>query len=145
MTHSSWGGWHHVEVHNDDWWRGRMESMGFIYSEQLTNMMRGKAGEDSQQTDLLKSMEEGKGYSVAQHLRINLQVFINPFVAALPQHMHLFAEHGCFENDKLVECGKNGTSTEGLSALPDRYKPLELTAEMDKAWFDLIADLKLPE
>lgn len=141
MTHSNWGGWHHVEVHDDDWWRGRMESMDFVYSEYLTIVMRGKAGEDKLRTDLLKSMEEGNVYHVAQHLRMNLLVFINPLVAALPQHMHLFAEHGCFESAKGFECGKKGTKSEGLSALPDRYKPLELTSDMDKAWFDLIGDL----
>jgi hypothetical protein len=120
-----------------------MESMGFVYSEYLTKMMREKAGEDKDRTDLLKSMEEGKMYHVAQHLRINLLVFINPLVTVLPRHMHLFAEHGCFDgrSKTLVECGKNGTQSEGLTALPDRYKPLELTSEMDKAWFDLIGDL----
>jgi cyclopropane fatty-acyl-phospholipid synthase-like methyltransferase len=23
VTHSAWGGWHHVEVHSDMWWTGR--------------------------------------------------------------------------------------------------------------------------
>ncbi len=74
MTHSTWSGWHHVEVHDDEWWRGRMESMGFVYSAYLTNMMRSKAAEDKKRTDLLKSMEEGKVYDVGQHMRLTLQV-----------------------------------------------------------------------
>jgi len=74
MTHSTWSGWHHVEVHDDEWWRGRMESMGFVYSEYLTRMMRSKAAEDKKRTDLLKSMEEGKVYDVGQHMRLTLQV-----------------------------------------------------------------------
>jgi cyclopropane fatty-acyl-phospholipid synthase-like methyltransferase len=142
MTHSHWSGWHHVEVHDNEWWRGRMESMGFVYSEFLTNMFRGKAGDDKRRTDLLKSMEEGKVYDVGQHLRTTLQVFINPLVASLPQHSHLFAEHGCFEGGKTgFECGKKGTKSEGLTALPDDFKPLVLTDDMDKAWFDLVGDL----
>lgn len=57
MTHSNWGGWHHVEVHNDDWWRVRMESMGFVYSEYLTSEMRRKAQSDSSRTDLVEDMK----------------------------------------------------------------------------------------
>ncbi|EED89003.1 predicted protein [Thalassiosira pseudonana CCMP1335] len=74
MTHSNWGGWHHVEVHNDDWWRVRMESMGFVYSEYLTSEMRRKALEDKMRTDFVKGMEEGKVYNVGQHLWANMLV-----------------------------------------------------------------------
>ncbi len=40
MTHSYWGGWHHVEVHEDPWWIMRMTAMGFVYSDLLTQKMR---------------------------------------------------------------------------------------------------------
>lgn len=120
-----------------------MESMGFKYSEYLTKMMRNLAGDDKKRTDLVKSMEEGKVYNVAQHLRTTLLVFINPLVASLPEHAHLFAEHGCFESGHLIECGKKGTSSENLTPLPEKFKPLVLTNDMDKAWFDLIGDFKL--
>ena len=132
------------QVHDNDWWRGRMESMGFVYSEHLTMMMKEKAGEDKMRTDLLKEMEEGKEYSIGQHLWTTLQVFINPLVASLPQHAHLFAEHGCFEGKTGFECGKSGTKSESLTALPESYKPLKLSSEMDQAWYDLISDLRLP-
>ena len=115
--------------------------MGFVYSEYLTKMMRGKAGSDKKRTDLLKSMEEGKVYDVGQHMRTTLQVFINPLVASLPQHSHLFAEHGCFDGGTGFECGKKGTKSENLTPLPETFKPLVLTSEMDNAWFDLIGDL----
>ena len=48
MTHSYWGGWHHVEVHEDPWWIMRMTAMGFVYSELLTNQMRGMGAWDKE-------------------------------------------------------------------------------------------------
>jgi hypothetical protein len=145
MTHSNWGGWHHVEVHNDDWWRVRMESMGFVYSEYLTSEMRRKAQSDSSRTDLVEDMktQNKTTYYVAQHLWSSMLVFINPMVASLPQHAHLMAEHGCFASGKGLECGKEGTSSASLSALPENYKPLALTDSMDEQWLNLIKDLSL--
>lgn len=40
VTSSAWGGWHHVEVHEEWWWRGRMAAAGFIYSDELTELVR---------------------------------------------------------------------------------------------------------
>ncbi len=80
MTHSNWGGWHHVEVHGDDWWRVRMESMGFVYLEKLTQQMRALARTDSTRVDLVAEMEEKdkdgkkKYFAVAQHLWTTLMV-----------------------------------------------------------------------
>lgn len=68
MTHSNWGGWHHVEVHNDAWWKIRMESMGFVYSGDLTQIMRQKAMQDKDRKDLVKDMDKERNYSVAQHI-----------------------------------------------------------------------------
>jgi Methyltransferase domain len=36
VTHSQWGGWHHVEVHDHDWWITRFHLFGFVYDERLT-------------------------------------------------------------------------------------------------------------
>lgn len=52
VTHSNWGGWHHVEVHDDDWWRIRWEAAGFVYSEYLTNAARTQALLDQHTKDL---------------------------------------------------------------------------------------------
>jgi len=51
------------------------------------------------------------------------------------------AEHGCYDGDGNVECG--GRKAENLTPLPDSYKPLVLTEEMDKKWMDLIHDIPL--
>mmetsp|Transcript_32032 Transcript_32032/g.67341 ORF Transcript_32032/g.67341 Transcript_32032/m.67341 type:complete len:383 (-) Transcript_32032:206-1354(-) len=141
-THSNWGGWHHVEVHDDAWWQVKMESMGFIYSDILTKEMRKKAQTDSNRRDLVEDMktQNRTQYAVAQHLWTSLQVFINPLVASLPDHQHLFAEHGCFGRAKGMECEEGGNNT----PLPKSFKPLPLTKEMDNQWMDLIKDLPLP-
>lgn len=142
VTHSHWGGWHHVEVHKDEWWQVRFEAAGLIYSNVLTKQMRDKAREDKGVNNLLPSMDRERVYSTGQHLYTSLQVFINPMVASLPQHAHLFAEHGCYANGKSdLECGQG--VHESLTSLPKDFKPLQLTEEMDKKWLDLIKDFKI--
>jgi len=37
-------------------------------------------------------MRDDHLYFVGQHIYLNVQVFINPMVASLPEHSHLFAE-----------------------------------------------------
>ena len=148
VTHSNWGGWHHVEVHDDSWWQTRMEAAGFLYSSHLTNLARTIAQKDSSLKNLTLDMKEENLYFVGQHIYLNVQVFINPLVAALPQHAHLFAEHGCFggkdkNNNKIhVDCKESGAKGDHLTALPDSYYPLQLTEEMDREWFDLIKNFK---
>ena len=83
VTHSNWGGWHHVEVHDDDWWRMRWEAAGFVYSEGLTMASRKIASRDQGLKDLTLDMERDKLYFVAQHIVLNVQVFINPMVSVI--------------------------------------------------------------
>ncbi|EJK60904.1 hypothetical protein THAOC_18679 [Thalassiosira oceanica] len=148
VTHSNWGGWHHVEVHDDDWWRAKMEAAGFVYSESLTLEMKDKAKADVRRNDLTDAMKksDNKSFSVAQHLWTTMQVFINPLVASLPEHAHLFAEHGCYRSQKGQECGKPGIGpgVSDLTPLPEHFKPLQITEEMDHNWSQLIKDLPLP-
>ncbi|KAL3772707.1 hypothetical protein ACHAW5_002682 [Stephanodiscus triporus] len=139
MTHSYWGGWHHVEVHADPWWITRMTAMGFVYSDLLTQEIRGKQGEDS--TLIItnpRNESDQKSFNTGQHV-MSMLVFINPHVASRPEHAHLFAEHGCFNGDlnNLVECGKEGTDG---TPLPDSFKPLKMTKEMDDQWIELLQD-----
>ena len=75
MTHSLWGGWHHVEVHDSNWWITRMEAMGFQYSEILTKEMRDQASKDSKRMDFTRKIKEGgKQVNAGQHLRGTLLV-----------------------------------------------------------------------
>ena len=90
-------------------------------------------------------------YYNAQHVWLTMKVFVNPVVAALPQHAHLFPEHGCYGGkDKVTNemihgpCGQGKDSLE--SALPEEYWPLKPTQEQDQAWSDLIRQhITLPE
>ena len=43
VSASGWGGWHHVEVHDQKWWIGRFLARGFIYSKPLTELIRSHA------------------------------------------------------------------------------------------------------
>ena len=83
-----------------------------------------------------------------QHVYTSMKVFINPAVASLPQHQHLFAERGCYKDrvdGKIVNkvCGE-GNGGDKESVLPPEYLPLELTDEQDEAWADIVkANVKL--
>lgn len=147
-THSNWGGWHHVEVHDDDWWRAKMESSGFFYSEYLTKEIRRIAIEEHPREAWLEEMKkrnttnygELSVHRIGQHIWGSMQVFINPLVASLPEHQHLFAEHGCYLNgSKGHVCKKEDHYT----PLPERFKPLVLTKEMDNQWMELVKDLPI--
>jgi hypothetical protein len=81
----------------------------------------------------------GKAYRAA-HIGRNMKVFVNPMVASLPQHAHLFPSHGCFKQygpDRLNPITRpcNG---ELESELPKEFHPLELTPAMDEEWKVLI-------
>ena len=43
VSASGWGGWHHVEVHDQKWWIGRFLARGFIFSKPLTELIRSQA------------------------------------------------------------------------------------------------------
>jgi len=127
VTHSKWGGWHHVEVHNKEWWISRFVREGFVFSESLTNTIHKVAATGQRDTS-----PNGKNY-VGQHLWLNGLVFLNTAVASLPEHAHLFSENGCF-----VAREKPNKPCEGPDALPDEYLPLTLTADQDRAWEELV-------
>jgi hypothetical protein len=131
VTSSAGAGWHHVEVHNNEWWIQKYESYGFRYSEKLTNQVKGWA-----KTDKKTYTGPGGVYYDGFYVRVTMKVFVNPMVAALPEHAHLFPEFGCF--------GKNSTTQEqihreceserGETPLDKSMYPLKLTPEMDEQW-----------
>lgn len=143
-------GWHHVEVHDKEWWIVRMQSMGFVYSEFLTSKARQVAQEDKDRRDLVADMKkfpERATFNVAQHLWGTLLVFLNPLVLSRHEHAHLYSEHGCNhpQRGREQECGKAGLGdgVEMNSALPPGYKAIPITKEMDDNWFDLIRDIPM--
>jgi hypothetical protein len=114
---------------------------GFIYSEELTKKIQ----------DIAKA-ERGQGQGPdgkdlnAQHVWLNMQVFINPVVAALPQHAHLASfGHGCYDSRRAKpgnivnrECGSGGKDADKETKLPPEFYPIELTADMDSQWEQLV-------
>ena len=140
VTSSRWGGWHHVEVHPDEWWIEKYRSYGFIFSESLTERVRAKAREDRQYPFPLGEVPGQGNKFNPQHVYTSMKVFTNPAVASLPEHQHLLAEHGCYENRKEGGIIINRACDEGRqeSVLPPEYMPLELTEDQDKAWVDIL-------
>ena len=137
VTSSRWGGWHHVEVHSDDWWIRKYESYGFKYDAELTNTVRDVAKQEGNWKNA--TAPNGEYYN-AQHVWLTMKVFVNPVVAALPQHAHLFPEHGCFGGknaDTHRICGQ-GKGGELESVLPASYWPLQPTRDQDEQWADLV-------
>ena len=136
-TRSSWGGWHHVEVHEEKWWITKMEMYGFKFDSTLTEAIRNEArGEKNQY-----KVPNGK-LANAQHVWLNMMVFINPVVAAKPEHHHIFHQTGCYSHRKdgaiqNRECA-TGVNKDQESPLPNEYKPLTITDEQDQQWFEWI-------
>ena len=125
-----------MEVHSDDWWIRKYESFGFRFDQQLTQKYKDISNKESG-TGVAPN---GEHYN-AQHVRISLKVFVNPAVASLPQHAHLFFEHGCFTNKEAGprKCGTGkGPQTNVESTLPPAFLPLELDASQDDAWTKLV-------
>ncbi len=135
VTHSTWGGWHHVEVHEEEWWIARFQSFGFVYSDSLSQQVRQVANLHADDP-----APNGKTY-YGQHIWLHMLVFINPAIASLPQHAHLLAEDGCTDGNVPEfrrKCGSTTMGDKSIAAiettLPPSFQPLNLTVEMDAAW-----------
>jgi hypothetical protein len=139
VSHSLWGGHHHVEVHNDEFWIEKMAMFGFIHSPGLTKKVREIA-----KGEKFTSIAPNGIKLNAQHVWLTMQVFINPSVAALPQHAHLMAEPGCFvpsSGGEIVhrECGTGNQPCAKLeSVLPENFRALSLDPMHEKQWFEYV-------
>ena len=129
-------------MHDSQWWINKFEAFGFKYSESMTQQVRQIASQERQTKG--QTGPDGKQLN-AQHVWLNMQVFINPIVASLPEHAHLFSEQGCYKErekgGKIVhkECGtlRGG---EGESVLPASFYPLALTEEDDQQWLKQVKE-----
>lgn len=131
-----------MEVHDDAWWINKFAMFGFVYSEELTKKVRSVA-----HSERYKGFAPNGKDMNPQHIWLSMQVFINPAVAALPEHAHLLADPGCFLVGKkggIVnrECGELDPEFPGQkqtvsmeSVLPEKFKALKLTADQDEKWF----------
>jgi len=127
VTASSGNGWHHVEVHQRDWWIRKYESYGLKYDEALTNTAIGIAKYNKKRYTGPHNV-----YLDGFYVRVTLMVFVNPVVAALPEHAHLFPELGCFGRKSIHRpCQKDKGESVPKNEL---MTPLNLTVAMDKEW-----------
>lgn len=139
-TASNWGGHHHVEVHDEEWWITKFSMLGFVHSKELTAKLRAAAHNERGAGGFAPNGMELN----AQHIWLNMKVFINPAVASLPQHAHLLAEPGCFlkrENGHRLnrECGTgNKKAEETETVLPEEFRALNLLPAQDDKWFNHI-------
>ena len=116
-----------------------MTMFGFIYSPKLTALIRAAAMDER-----FKDVAPNGIKLNAQHIWTSIKVFINPAVAALPQHAHLMAEPGCFDPEPNEgetthrECGSHSNVIDYKleTVLPENFRALNLTAAQDQMWFE---------
>jgi len=134
VTFSRGAGFHHVEVHQKEWWLQKYESYGFKYDDKLTE----EAKNIARQGKKLYKAPNGR-YLDGFYMRVTLMVFVNPAVASLPQHAHLFPEHGCYDQPSKHERIRRPCSLDRQETpLPDSFLPLKLTESMDEEWLELV-------
>mmetsp|Transcript_49954 Transcript_49954/g.121024 ORF Transcript_49954/g.121024 Transcript_49954/m.121024 type:complete len:427 (-) Transcript_49954:176-1456(-) len=143
VTSSRWGGWHHVEVHPDEWWIKKYEMYGFKYSEDLTKQVRQLASREAMRGEVFPPT--GKKFA-AQHVFTSMKVFINPVVASLPEHAHLFSNHGCYKGpgpggiSDIVnrECGTGKSRGAEETKVDPSFLPLNIKEEQDLEWYNIV-------
>ena len=149
-THAMQIGYHHVEVHTEDWWwRARFTARGFIFSPELTELFR----------EICRTNNQGTWY------KQSVEVYINPAVASRPEQCvfssfcvcvcvcaeteanphthtgsaHLFGGGGCLA--ELPGTGADGhpkyvtAPCTGAQELPEAFRPV-WSGEAEGPWKD---------
>mmetsp|Transcript_2031 Transcript_2031/g.2766 ORF Transcript_2031/g.2766 Transcript_2031/m.2766 type:complete len:120 (+) Transcript_2031:183-542(+) len=107
-----------------------MELYGFRYNPEMSESVRRLANREP-----FVGRRAPNGANPNPQNLYRMLVFINPAVAALPEHGHLMAEAGCFgtyEGGNLTtrDCVESAEE----SALPESFKPLKVTLENQIKW-----------
>jgi SAM-dependent methyltransferase len=147
VTSSRWSGWHHVEIHNDEWWIRKFTSFGFVYDDKLTQAVKGWAIQDKKGDYVLPTGKKPQ----PQHISLSMKVFVNPAVASLPAHAHLFGEDGClgealpkeeqtWTGTRRYEPRRCGTGPYGMMETPlkESMLPLVINMTMHERWVEAI-------
>ena len=104
-----------MEVHNGDWWwHGRFLAAGFVHLPELEKMVSAVVNANF-------SKEEDPEWDRGRNLA-SMHIFVNPSVASLPQHHHLFGGNGCFKG--ALNLADGGVPCEGVDRLPEAYQSL---------------------
>ena len=120
VSYGSYGGWHHVEVRDEWWWKARFTAAGFTFSADLTSRLQRYAAVDNRLA-VSRGKLKATGYIVHSTL-----VFINPAVAQLDEHSHIFGGDGCIWADtKNVPCSKTHRwFNPDVDIVPERFQSL---------------------
>ena len=81
VTRSQWGGWSHVEIHQEWWWISRFRVQSFVFDKELTEIIRSNAEADKRASD--KTIPKGTDLGtnqLGQHIRSTMMAFVNPKV-----------------------------------------------------------------
>jgi SAM-dependent methyltransferase len=133
VSASSNSGWHHVEVHDNDWWIRKFESYGFRYDEKLTKEIRSITYENRREY----KAPNGE-FLTGFYVWSTMMVFINPMVASLPEHAHLFPEVGCVSKVKGKKIRRKCSKEYRETPLEESMHPIMLTDQMDQEWLEWI-------
>lgn len=139
VTTNMRGGWHGVELHEHGWWIAKFELNGFRYSQELTDQVKNWARQERN----AKITGPDDNPLNAQHIWLNAMVFINPIVAALPEHQHLFPEQGCLTpvaaGMRLSERKRKPCEAKNLETpLAPSFVPFAVKPEVTKKWSDYV-------
>ena len=80
VSRSQWGGWSHVEIHQEWWWISRFRVQNFVFDRELTEIIRNHADADKRASDKTLSKENQVKNQLGQHIRATMMVFVNPKV-----------------------------------------------------------------
>jgi hypothetical protein len=75
-------------------------SAGMIYFDELSNLIRKLVLDEKElyrEMFNATSIFDPRFSSIGQHIQHGIMVFVNPYVAALPGHHHLFSGDGCYK------------------------------------------------
>lgn len=76
-SHSTWGGWHHTEVHDAEWWIAKFEMLGFVYSDTFTKRMRIAARKEmNAEIPFPIQNDQGTTYR-AMHIPLHMRVSVH--------------------------------------------------------------------
>lgn len=91
VSRSQWGGWSHVEIHQEWWWISRFRVHSFVFDRELTEIIRSHAEADKRASDKTLSKENQVKNQLGQHIRATMMVFVNPKVNFLTA-MYVFSD-----------------------------------------------------
>lgn len=114
-----------VEVHGDYWWKGRFIAAGMVYFQELTEVIRRiPYMEKYKLLEVFNMTERYNGVigPYGQYIEHQMMVFINPIVASLPQHDHIFSGEGC--HTSVYNNADGGVPCKGQDVLPEKYNSL---------------------